>query len=130
MSAFIQNPFYPTRKLDVKQKVKLFNAFLTTVSNTRIKFNMVFRAIAEFDGSGSKTCIELKPGDVITRVHKIDDVTYIGRNERTGETGAFPAAYVQGEAEDRAIPLAGSKIHFFEFSYFILLINLTYSLIN
>ena len=99
-------------------KVQLFDAFLTTVSITLIRSNMVFRAIAEFDASGSKTCIELKPGDVITRVHKIDDVIYIGRNERTAETGAFPASYVQAEAGDRAIPLAGSKHTFFRISYY------------
>ena len=108
----------------------LFNAFLTTVSNTFIKFNMVFRAITKFDGSASKTCIELKPGDVITRVHKIDDVTYIGRNERTGETGAFPASYVQGEAADRAIPLAGFKHTLFRIFVFHIIDKHNLFLIN
>ena len=64
----------------------------------------MFRAIKEYDGSDTSKCICLGIGDTLTAVHAVDDTWFIGYNERTGETGAFPIACVEKSNEYSSLP--------------------------
>ncbi|XP_045210098.2 DC-STAMP domain-containing protein 2-like [Mercenaria mercenaria] len=65
----------------------------------------MFRAIGDFDGSDSLKCISLIPGDQLSAVHVLDETWYIGFNERSKKTGAFPSACVQPEEGNDYTPL-------------------------
>lgn len=58
----------------------------------------MFIAVSDFDGSDSLKCISLATGDKVSAVHVVDETWYIGFNERTKKTGAFPSACVEPEA--------------------------------
>lgn len=55
----------------------------------------MFRVIHPYDGSESENCISLRFGDVLSAVQHVDEYWCIGHNERSGETGAFPASNVR-----------------------------------
>lgn len=66
----------------------------------------MFHATNVYDGSDSDTCIALDVGDKLTDVHELDHYWFIGYNERTQQTGAFPKACVASLQND-ADPLPG-----------------------
>ena len=59
----------------------------------------MFRAIKDYDGSESSKCIDLQIGDNLGAVHALDEIWFIGYNNRTGETGAFPIECVEDVQE-------------------------------
>ena len=72
---------------------------------------MMFRAIKNYDGSDSDKRITLRVGDSLSGVHALDDTWFIGHNNRTGETGAFPIECVEDSQIDENIQ--GTGIFFF-----------------
>lgn len=68
---------------------------------------IMFRAVCDFDGSDTVKCISLVSGDQLSAVHVLDTTWYIGFNERSKQTGAFPAACVEPEEGNDYTPLPG-----------------------
>ena len=71
----------------------------------------MFRAIKPYDGSDSTKCIDLHVGDNLSAVHALDDIWFIGYNDRTGKTGAFPIECVEdcqdgNDASETGTPLS------------------------
>ncbi|XP_060593888.1 DC-STAMP domain-containing protein 2-like isoform X2 [Ruditapes philippinarum] len=71
----------------------------------------MFNAVCDFDGSDSLKCISLRIGDHLTAVHVVDETWYIGFNERTKETGAFPSACVVHEEGKDYTPLPAKNVN-------------------
>lgn len=63
----------------------------------------MFQAIKDYNGSDSEKCISLATGDWLSSVHAVDTDWYIGRNERSGETGAFPASHVIDKSHGKTL---------------------------
>lgn len=70
----------------------------------------MFRAIKDYDGSDSEKCISLATGDWLSSVHAFDTDWYIGHNERSGETGAFPASHVVERSQGKTL-ISGKLIY-------------------
>ena len=68
----------------------------------------MFRAISDYDGSDTSKCISLCTGDVLSEVHELDETWFIGYNERTKETGAFPISCVQPITANLYTPVPGN----------------------
>ena len=67
----------------------------------------MFRAITNYNGSGSDKRITLRVGDSVSGVHALDDTWFVGHNDRTGETGAFPIECVEDSRIDETLQDAG-----------------------
>ena len=71
----------------------------------------MFRAINNYDGSGSDKRLTLRVGDSLSGVHALDDTWFVGHNDRTGETGAFPLECVEDSKIDEKLQDTGIFIY-------------------
>jgi len=55
----------------------------------------MYRAVSDYNGSDTEKCIDLRLDDKLTSVHAVDSNWYIGHNERSEQTGVFPASCVE-----------------------------------
>ena len=67
----------------------------------------MFRAITNYNSSGSDKRITLRVGDSVSGVHALDDTWFVGHNDRTGGTGAFPIECVEDSRIDETLQDTG-----------------------